>query len=230
MRSLLLWLAFWFVAGSSLIQAQRTLHVPADYSTVQAAVDAAKDGNTVLVAPGTYRENIDVLNKSITITSGATDASEATETILEGQTSAPTVLFWSNIVLEYPAVALNGFTVTHAPGIATDANNTGNGVAVSDVAATVSHNQVLENPGCGIVTVDVLSITANDNTITSSSSGTCGQVPALVALSYPYQNDPPIPGEVFFGESAPLTVGGGGYVTLTGNRIVNKSIACAGRV
>ncbi|MCF1597926.1 pectinesterase family protein [Streptomyces muensis] len=39
-----------------------TLHVPADYATVQAAVDAVPDGNsvpvTIAVAPGTYREKV----------------------------------------------------------------------------------------------------------------------------------------------------------------------------
>ncbi|WP_155054935.1 pectinesterase family protein [Streptomyces blattellae] len=39
-----------------------TLHVPADYPTVQAAVDAVPDGNastvTISVAPGTYREKV----------------------------------------------------------------------------------------------------------------------------------------------------------------------------
>ncbi|KUM81856.1 pectinesterase family protein [Streptomyces curacoi] len=39
-----------------------TLHVPGDYATVQAAVDAVPDGNTgrvtIAVAPGTYREKV----------------------------------------------------------------------------------------------------------------------------------------------------------------------------
>ena len=33
-------------------------HVPADYPTIQAAVDAAAEGDTILVAPGVYSENV----------------------------------------------------------------------------------------------------------------------------------------------------------------------------
>ena len=47
-----------------------TLLVPEDYSTIQAGVDAAVDGDTVLVNQGTYYENIH-LTKSIVLTSYA---------------------------------------------------------------------------------------------------------------------------------------------------------------
>ncbi|MBD3278967.1 MAG: hypothetical protein GF388_11765, partial [Candidatus Aegiribacteria sp.] len=46
-----------------------TLHVPADYATIQAAIDASTNGDTVLVSPGTYCEYIDFNGKAIVVTS-----------------------------------------------------------------------------------------------------------------------------------------------------------------
>ena len=45
-----------------------TLYVPDNYSTIQAAVDAASPGDTIIVSEGTYEENIEVY-KRLTIRS-----------------------------------------------------------------------------------------------------------------------------------------------------------------
>ena len=62
----LLWTAA--VLGAPLARAD-TLDVPAEYSTIQAAIDAAFDGDEVHVARGTYDEHIDFLGKTITVRS-----------------------------------------------------------------------------------------------------------------------------------------------------------------
>jgi len=59
-----------------------TLHVPGDYSTIQRAIHAAQPGDTVLVAPQTYVENIDFLGKAITVMSS--DGPNVT-TLMEGR-------------------------------------------------------------------------------------------------------------------------------------------------
>ena len=50
-----------------------TIHIPGDYPTIQAGIDAVVDGDTVLVADGTYtgtgNKNIDFLGKAIVVMS-----------------------------------------------------------------------------------------------------------------------------------------------------------------
>jgi hypothetical protein len=57
-----------------------TLHVPTDYATIQAAVNAAKANDLILVAPGAYHEAVIVCTADITIRGEDRNA-----TILDGQ-------------------------------------------------------------------------------------------------------------------------------------------------
>ena len=43
------------------------INVPDDFETIQAAIDAAQDGDTVLVQPGVYVENIDFDGHNIVV-------------------------------------------------------------------------------------------------------------------------------------------------------------------
>jgi len=55
------------LASTSVAPAEGVLNVPADYATIQEAVDAAAGGDLILIAPGTYREAVQVTTDNIVI-------------------------------------------------------------------------------------------------------------------------------------------------------------------
>jgi hypothetical protein len=54
------------LAGAGHVRAG-DLHVPADYATIQAAVDAAAPGDTIHIAPGVYTEQTTIIGKDLTL-------------------------------------------------------------------------------------------------------------------------------------------------------------------
>jgi predicted outer membrane repeat protein len=86
-----------------------TINVPADQSTIQAGIDAAANGDAVLVAPGTYFENINFMGKAVAVKSSGGPK----KTIIDGSNVGSVVTFSSG---ENNEAVLSGFTVQHGSG------------------------------------------------------------------------------------------------------------------
>jgi len=80
-----------------------TLHVPADFATIQEAIDYSIDGDTVLVSAGTYVENINFNGKNIALI-----GEDRETTIIDGGQNGSVVTFNSG---ESSILALTGFTI-----------------------------------------------------------------------------------------------------------------------
>ncbi len=94
------------LAGTSLAA---TINVPADYTTIQEAIDVAVDGDVILVDQGTYVEQIDYLGKSISVQS----IYGPTKTIIDGQFQGTVV----RMVGCQSSTVLDGFTVKRGVGV-----------------------------------------------------------------------------------------------------------------
>lgn len=121
-----------------------TWHVPGDAATIQGAIDLAQPGDTVLVAAGTYHEDIDFDGKDIAVRS----VSGPAVTVIQGDGDRAVVGFHHG---ESRDAVIDGFTITGgADGSAgTDGLwvGEGGGVDIDFASPTVEHNIVVDNIG-----------------------------------------------------------------------------------
>jgi len=105
-------LFFSSIISLSLVWAT-TINVPADQTTIQAGINAATNGDTVLVQPGTYVENINFNGKNIVVGSlflTTADTSYISSTIIDGNAAGTVVTFNNG---EDTTAVLCGFTITN---------------------------------------------------------------------------------------------------------------------
>jgi parallel beta-helix repeat protein len=109
-----------------------TLHVPADYPTIQSCIDAAISGqDECVVAPGTYNELINFLGKAITLRSS--DGPQVTT--IDGTGLNGSVVKLNN--LETALSVFDGFAVTGGTGTFVDNYFRGGGLYISDASPTI---------------------------------------------------------------------------------------------
>lgn len=133
-----------------------TIRVPIDQPTIQAGINAAIAGDTVLVEPGTYFENINFRGKNIVVTSRyflAHDITMIHSTVING--SVPAFPDTGSCVLiisgEDTTAVLQGFTLTGGTGTSwTDEHgaglyNEGGGILIALSSPTIQYNIIRNN-------------------------------------------------------------------------------------
>jgi Right handed beta helix region len=176
----------------------KTINVPADQKTIQAAINAATDGDTVSVSPGTYVENINFNGKAIQVVS--TDGPSMTT--IDGNQAGPTATFVSG---ESSSSVLSGFTITNGyAGIGLSSPYDGGGIAIQASSPTISGNVITGNAACnagGGIYVGFAAPLIQNNVISHNTQSGCS-------------------GGVGGGG---IALGGAGAAQVIGNQIMNNS-------
>jgi hypothetical protein len=143
------------------------INVPGDYPAIQQGINASVDGDTVLVQPGTYVENINfnghnVVLGSLFLTTG--DTSYIGQTVIDGDSAGTAVTFEN---AENSGSILTGFTIRNG-----FSEFRGGGIYCHQSNPTISNNIITLNlapNGAGIFSLDAGPM-INENAIIENST------------------------------------------------------------
>jgi sugar lactone lactonase YvrE len=232
--------------------AQDTLKVPSEYSSIQQAINSSTDGDVVLVAPGTYLENIDFNGKNILVTSHFilnNDLGYIQNTIIDGSNphnpdSASCISFHSG---EDSSAVIQGFTISGGTGTKwIDPNNPGfiwrggGGVFTFMSSPTIKCNKIINNNVTNTSGVDgaqgggTLSYNGNPQIINNIIMQNKARYGAGIVIDY---SGGVIKNNIIYKNSGGQDYGGGGFwsigngsspIIVENNHIVENSVNGSG--
>jgi hypothetical protein len=145
------------ISSSCYFQCSATvIDVPSDYTTIQAAINASSDGDTVLAEPGIYFENINFRGHLIVLTSRYylnNDTSFICSTIINGS-QPPFPDTASCIILnssEDSTTVIQGFTITGGAGTkwldvhGAGTYREGGGILTEFSSPVIRYNHIINN-------------------------------------------------------------------------------------
>jgi hypothetical protein len=139
------------------------IHVPSDQPTIQAGIDAGQGGDTVMVAPGSYTENINFHGKRLVLVS----TGGALATVIQAASNSTAVV--SIVAAEPKGTVLQGFTITGG-------GSSGGAVMCVGSAPTIQYNHITGNLGgdnvaAGVSLKNTIGAVVRGNVIYHNSGG-----------------------------------------------------------
>jgi len=181
------------------------LVVPTVYPTIQAAIDAAENGDVVVVLPGTYQESITFRGKAITVQStNPSDPSVVAGTVILGAEPGRSVVNIGN----GSTVTLAGFTIKGGGTSFDPCPPCAGGVYIREASPTIRGNHIVDhsNGAMAVIESDARIV---DNLIANNTKGSAG---AGIYIDS-YLIAPSIVGNTFENNTAPSAAGI--YITAT---------------
>lgn len=146
-----------------------TINVPADYSTITAALNAAIDGDTISVKAGTYKENI-TINKSVKLIGEAVGS-----TMIDGQgnNNAITIAEGTNILIQKLTIKSQNKYAIYCRG--------------ENAVSSTFKNNIIKDSGWGIVAEDNCQLTILNNLVyNNKNSANTDGAGILIKNNYSY--------------------------------------------
>jgi hypothetical protein len=152
-------------------------------ATIRYALDQAGDGDTILVAQGTYTDNL-VITKTVTLKGGYESGDWSQQclrrctTTIDGNQSGRVIEVRTNLS---ETTVIDGFTITNGDG----------GISIDLSSVAIQNSKIVNNlttGGGGGITIDHSFVTITNTLIASNTAGTDGAIRIIstVAIPGPY--------------------------------------------
>jgi serine protease len=190
--------------------------VPADFPTIQAAIDASGQGDTIMVSLGTYRENLDFAEHNVLLASfylATLDTSYILGTIIDGDSAGAVLTFEAGA-----SAIVIGFTLAHG------ADFEGAGIKCIDSNPIIYTSRIVDNYGPAIFCRNSSILIYGNIIYNNHGSGI-----EFVSCTYPSASL-----NLIYDNISPLSGGGidckGSEINLTGNTIAFNSSNSGGGI